>query len=114
MIGGSDIASDFDIFDGVETVAITCRNSNGTTTSNTGVTALRRPLDRQEASLAGVFSSGDSVVFIIQNSDLTSTEIREGDTVTSLTGGTNTWKVISVQHNTWRTKWRLVCNRNRS
>lgn len=106
MALADDIASDYLIIDGVETVTYTPRGGAAITTAK----GLRRPVRRGPVNTGGSYPGDEvrSAVWHVWVSTLTAGVVcKPGDTILDTRGAT--WIVKSVGEETLLTRWRLEC-----
>lgn len=105
MALSDDIASDMETFDGLETITLFDQSAN---VSNNAVSALRRNLSFQDVVLGGNLGlESTSTNWHIQ-ANTTNIAPQEGDRITSAGGVNHT--VLSVNFDTFTTRYKCVCN----
>lgn len=107
----SAIAADFaSLADNTETVTLTPQNPAAT--AITGITALRRALQRRDMdAVAGLSVENDVIVWHLPSSALGSTAPKQGDIITA---GSEVWTILSAEKQTLGTRWRFVCVKRRA
>ncbi len=108
MTLATDIASDLEDFDGVETVSLHDQSAD---TTDATVTALRGLLSHREVQQGGPLGiEAHDVVFNLQ-ANTTSIVPEPGDTITD--GDSVVFQVLSVNKMTLGTRWRCVCRQQK-
>ena len=106
MTLADDIAGDWSVFDGVETVSLTPQNPPAAAV--TGVKAMRRALTRREVDLiemtGGVQVS--DLCWSLWDATLGGTEPQVGDLITD--GGGQDWSILVLELTTLGTRWRAL------
>ena len=105
----SDIANDFALFDGLETVTLTPRNPTGAAVAN--VKGLRR-VQRQAniaASPGEMPSEPTDLVWHLWTASLGGAVPKNGDTLTDSAGVV--WTILELHKTTLGTRYRAVCRK---
>lgn len=107
MAFAADIAGDYTIFDGGETVTLRqIRSTGGTNVSITN--AVNQPLSRRLLQvLSGVGLDGQERVWSLNNTQVGSAGVVSGDKITD--ASSNLWAVLYVTRETLGTRWDCVC-----
>lgn len=105
----SDIASDFTLFDGLETVTLTPRNPDGAPVVN--VKGLRRVAQQRNiaASPGAMPCEPTDLVWHVWTATLGGAVPKNGDTLTDAAG--TVWTIVELQLTTLGTRYRAVCRR---
>lgn len=107
MAFADDIAGDYVIFDGGETVTLRqIRSTGGTNVSITN--AINQPLSRRLlAALGNVNLDGQERAWSLNNTQVGSAGVVPGDKITD--ASSNLWAVIYSTRETLGTRWDCVC-----
>jgi hypothetical protein len=107
MSFADDIASDYELMDGVETITFTPRGGSAVT----GVSALREPITRQtDIMQASIGHEQRGTIWNLWPASavgMASADVKPGATITEA-GGT-AWRVVSASKETLSTRWRCIC-----
>lgn len=105
----TDIASDFTLFDGLETVTLTRQNAAGAPMTN--VKGLRRVQEQQNmaASPAAMPSEPTDLVWHLWTATLGGAVPKNGDTITDDSG--TVWTIVELSLTTLGTRYRAKCRK---
>lgn len=105
----SDIATDFTLFDGLETVTLTPRNPIGAPVAN--VKGLRRVQAQKDiaAPPGAMPSEPTDLVWHVWTATLGGAVPKNGDTLTDAAG--TVWTIVELQLTTLGTRYRAICRR---
>lgn len=107
-----DVTKDYLNWDNTEAVTVSLIRTTGTT-ARTIANALRRAINRTDSQVAGVQIGAESTAWNIAVDQMTTgDEIKEGDTVTDADSVVWTVKIVALL--TFKTRWRVVCTKNRT
>jgi hypothetical protein len=104
-----DPGDDFAIFDRPETVTYRVYVSGGTFTNNTGLSVIRRVLQRMDADMVPGMMSQGTTTFTFPGSALSSVTPKPKDRVKE--ADNTEWVVNVVEQVTLAARWRLTCTR---
>jgi hypothetical protein len=108
MALATDIAGDYAIFDGGET--ITLRQIRATGVTETSVAgAINGPLSLRQAAALGGNLVGTETVWHLPDTLVGSLGVQVGDQI--VTSAYAVWNVIDVSHSTLNTRWRCISRR---
>ena len=109
MTLAADIAADYSIIDGIESVTLTPQNPAATAV--TGVKAQRRALTRAEISGQVVGVEPQDVPFHLWfgPSSVPATVPKNGDTITD--SASVVWTIQSLTYSAQCSRWRAACRR---
>jgi hypothetical protein len=113
MALADDIATDWQVFDGVEEVTVTNRKHDASAdgAAANGVKALRRVLKRSEINAYGDLRlEPTDIVWNLWVATLGGLTPSFGSTITDSAGAI--WQVIALDLVTMGTRWRCVCRKN--
>ncbi len=101
-----DIASDYQIIDGGETVTVTQKRASVTTTA-TVHNATNAPLSRRQLqALGGVALGGNEKSWSLNATEVGAPGSAIGDTIADANSAV--WRVLSVEELTLGTRWKAV------
>lgn len=112
MVTTLDVTQDFLNWDNTEAVTVSLIRTTGTTARSIA-NGLRRAINRTDSQVAGIQIGSESTVWNIPVAQMTTgDEIKEGDTVTD--DDAIVWRIKIVALLTFKTRWRLVCTKQRT
>lgn len=106
----TDLASDYTIWDGGETVTIRGLRHDGavsTTISN----AINGALGRNTQTTSGLMLVGDERQWSVNSTQLSTTEVEPGDILIQADG--TQWDIISAVGLTCDTRWRIIARKQK-